>query len=657
MNTNRIIRSLALVIPVFAFLVSAASINLFPSASLLKALSWGGLILQAAYGYSLLVERFGAVQLPLGSHFGIGFSVLIAAGSFLNLFGFGSNAAIYCLIGIGVLFFTYTLLFRYRYSALQFRKFKAISILLVLICSLVYLYSFRIIPFNDHDDFHAYLVFPYKFLELGELGMDPYNERRLSSAFGGNAFIFAVMLSGAKLQFLHAMDFGVAKLAIIFSVLMIPLESSRLAFILKTALIGAILFLVAPAVNITPIFLPILLMLTLWLLMPWRINSGIEGGNNWPNAILFGLVLSALCSLKNSFIPYSAILGVFFIYAIASNRRNYLPYILSMAIAFLLFLTPWMIDLFKSSGTPLYPLLGNGFHASQYGDFSSPRDGLFTSGQIFYDVIKLISSINRTLLLLSCLYLAITIWIFLRFTGLSRSVRIRLLAPASASLIYAGSTLYLLGGYGTYRFIFSGIVCGLLIAPILFVQLKLSKKFIVFAVSISLILFGHSLRGFWMDFIGSPPTHFFYTSSEDEANKMRLKKYAQISASIPKDGDVLVRVAEPYLLQPRSNLYVTDFPGASSPKPGMPFDKGPEALLEYLRAQGIRYVVWDYGTSAGFSEERYGDRLRPTENPWARSQAQRTFDFQKNLEMLRRILPNQYDFDGVVVLDLGVQPI
>ena len=49
--------------------------------------------------------------------------------------------------------------------------------------------------FNLIDDYHAYFVFPHKMLQIGSLGSDPFSERRLVSALGGQSFLHTFSLS------------------------------------------------------------------------------------------------------------------------------------------------------------------------------------------------------------------------------------------------------------------------------------------------------------------------------------------------------------------------------------------------------------------------------------------------------------------------------
>ena len=98
--------------------------------------------------------------------------------------------------------------------------------------------------------------------------------------------------------------------------------------------------------------------------------------------------------------------------------------------------------------------------------------------------------------------------------------------------------------------------------------------------------------------------------------------------------------------------------GNVGPKPGVPYDQPPEALAQYLREQGIRYVAYSYANEALFSikdPELVSRQNHP--NPWIRTQAVRTFAVQKQLQSLgdrySRVFDNGQDF----VIDLSQRAI
>jgi hypothetical protein len=70
------------------------------------------------------------------------------------------------------------------------------------------------------------------------------------------------------------------------------------------------------------------------------------------------------------------------------------------------------------------------------------------------------------------------------------------------------------------------------------------------------------------------------------------KAYADLQGLVPEGAKILSMVDASYLLNYKRNpIYSINAVGGSSPPPGIPFEKGAKALADYLKAQGIRYVI------------------------------------------------------------------
>jgi len=120
---------------------------------------------------------------------------------------------------------------------------------------------------------------------------------------------------------------------------------------------------------------------------------------------------------------------------------------------------------------------------------------------------------------------------------------------------------------------------------------------------------------------------------------------------------LLTRLEYPFTLDfSRQTVFVADYPGGSSPPPGMPSFQGAEALAAYLTGQGVRYVAYSYRSEAGFDVGRWGHRLGEGTHPWTRAAARLAFDFQRSLDELGRTRARLYDDGDVFVIDLARTP-
>ena len=139
---------------------------------------------------------------------------------------------------------------------------------------------------------------------------------------------------------------------------------------------------------------------------------------------------------------------------------------------------------------------------------------------------------------------------------------------------------------------------------------------------------------------------------QDLVSEERRDAYADLSAHLPLDGAVLTRLDLPFLLRLRRDVFIADYPGGSSPPPGMPAGSDAGKLQRYLVGQGVRYVAWDYATQARFTRANYGKRLLPGAYTLDRTEAQHTFEFQDALEALRATRPLVFDRYGIAIIDL-----
>jgi hypothetical protein len=128
----------------------------------------------------------------------------------------------------------------------------------------------------------------------------------------------------------------------------------------------------------------------------------------------------------------------------------------------------------------------------------------------------------------------------------------------------------------------------------------------------------------------------------------------KVQDAVPPGAVLLTRLRYPFVLDfTRHAILVANYPGGSSPPPGMPSFEGGEPLGRYLCGQSVRYVAYSYRKEANFSREAFGHRLAPEALPWNRAQAEHALDFQDNLMALGRSRLRIFDNGDVFVLDLG----
>jgi hypothetical protein len=391
-----------------------------------------------------------------------------------------------------------------------------------------------------------------------------------------------------------------------------------------------------------------------WLLNLITTKHQIES-LGFKNGLFLGLALASLLTLKSTLSPYVAIctflIFCYIKFVLLVTWQKLLVCLFGAVLGGALMLLPWMIDLYQSSGTLFYPVLGKGFHATQYGYFYGATENFLSKEVIWANLSTVISPLGKSVFSISILLLLVLLFHIYR-----DSAQLHLLTfaamPLIASILNCLVVGFALGGYGAYRYVyFMGLAS--LVISVMAASLFMNKR------TVAMVVFG--IGAFFL--VRGVQDQVMYFSNHqnnvknawegiDPISAADQMRYLAASDALPSDGKILVRVAYSFLLKMSPSLLLADYPGSASPPPGMPMGKNSEELRGYLISQGVRYIIWDYKTQANFSLEAYGERLEPGTHPWIRSEAKLSFEFQGNLEKMRLSGKTIYDRDGIVIIDL-----
>lgn len=625
------------------------------------AFFWGICILFSLIGWGDMLNR---VLFPKNEAYwaqkaawGIAFSVFI--GGILNATWSISPTVILTYIGLG---FCYWLTEFYQTRKLfinslsqyiqYFRKDRIllIGVLLVLFLMLLrYMGSIATTNFNGHDDYYAYFVFPNKMLQMGSMGPDPFSARRIVSSLGGQTFLDTFILSVLPERNLNIIDSGIG-LIIAIGIILGFAREKKLTSLTTLCIILLFLFLPTYQVNITSIIIAESLYLSLFVLLSW---NQLRTNHFLANGCMVTFITAALCAVKSTFIIPGIILFVlsysFYIIESKFNKKAIYEFLFATGLL-ILFLLPWMISMYQSSGTFLWPLLGKGYHGSAYEWHLSSYSGL-TIFKLVKIIINAISRIDFLVLLLLGFFI-------LKRQGnklfCRESIFSLLLSVGLGKIILSLGT----GGYGIDRYSVSFVMPTLIILMIIALggiekensfSLKYSKSIFITIFVAILVLGWFGAKGMYKESlsnikIGLKNFNLFSTQEAVQYNKMLQ--------AIPPQETILTRLEKPFLLDFRRKVFIADIPGGSSLPPGMPFFKGSEALADYLVSKSIRYVAYSYANEAGFRFEELKNRLQPNSFTWFQLESQQTFDFQNNLRKLGETRKRIYDDGENFVLDL-----
>ncbi|MHC4571509.1 MAG: hypothetical protein ACYS0C_05485, partial [Planctomycetota bacterium] len=359
-------------------------------------------------------------------------------------------------------------------------------------------------------------------------------------------------------------------------------------------------------------------------------------------------------------IPTCAILFIlsYFFYIIKSKTKKKAVYEFFIATILVgVFLLPWMISMYQSSGTLLYPIFGKGYHGSVYGTFLPPSTGLTTSL-----AIRLIRYQLGRLYILSLLLLSFISFLFRP----TKFVRRRASLSISISAILGAPIMLITARIPHPRYYFSYVFAAIIILMMLAlsnIEEKDNSKFknyttVFISVLIAGIILGHNWYStqWWY----SPQSQYSRSIQNIKAGVANspfisdevVFRHTRMQQSIPQGETVLARLAYPFLLDfKRNRIFIADWPSGASLPPGMPSFRGAEALANYLISKSIRYVAYSYGDEALFWKKRFGKRVNQG-HPRIRTEARHAFDFQDNLKQLGKTRKRIHDDGYIFVLDL-----
>jgi hypothetical protein len=531
------------------------------------------LVLASFAGLGRIVQRTFGEQGAIYEAIALGFAVNLIIGGLLNLLGAISLTTVIAIEIVGLL----ALFLDRRRLIYELKKYpkQAYPFLVV---GVFYLLSVTNGVFNWTDDFNGYLIPVEKIIQTHQLGSDPFLIERLTG------------LSHFYAQAFYALQFGYAHLSlfdpglgrIIIGLLLIE----RLAKYFSTYPVIA------------------LALLTSGLLVAWTWNTvapvailtafltllTFEVLEQKTRPVHFGLIGATAISLKITAAPYVGLLGTIWLLSIA--RRQGIPYTARAAILASLCgpatLLPWMIPLYESSGTFMYPILGEGYQnlgpVYRFFSWHALWHNILTLAQAHF-VIGIILIISGAVVLIVESNKRETRWL-VTSTAVSMTACMLL-------IIYSAG-----GGFESFRYVQPVCVSFGIVLLIRFINEDIPKSnvaknvFAMFALVTAVTMI--------------PPRAFLTINKnniaailsgrellEDLISRRNALRQAQQLA--PEHERILALTDTAMMLDfARNPVWPTgDYPGASSPPPGISNLPAPSELKSYLLRLGIAYVLFE----------------------------------------------------------------
>lgn len=566
------------------------------------SLAWASLVLVALNGLGKLVSRLLHIQ-PFATSVScsLGIAAAIAVGGLLNLAHGIYPASIFALLALGLAaFFTFFKRHPRQYSWLRFWADSPGPVRLALLVALLILIArvfatVRLGSFNITDDSSAYLVFPQKMLAAHCFAFDPFSDRRLLSSLGGAYFLQTIVIAGTSLGHIAMADrtFGLILLAPV-------LFDLGIAFGLAPYQIAAMELLASlvpqETFNLTFIVLPVaMLMSMMWLLM--QIETAGEAFP-WQLLLSFGSIGGAAIAMKSTYLPFvGALLIVSPLFTIRTKNWKWSLFSFVTALfGVLATLLAWAIAMKLNSGTYLFPVLGRGLDYSRYAHLSHNHS---------FVTVRFLMKLGTqgVLLLVLAGFLAI-------LSPKSRRTKTAISFLVASAFAITAFNLESGGDY-IWRYNFPQFFCSVIVfyaaAGECFVAFPRARRSsLVFYAGMASL----ASMFFYYDLSGKAPQPFRQFKIEREEYRRALRagleerpleslgtehEYHAIQSAIPDNGTSLENVAYPFLFNyKRNNIFVMDWPGAASPRPGWPYRSTAVELASYLRDNSIRYLIYGY---------------------------------------------------------------
>lgn len=651
-----------------------------PIGSYFFAFAWGLIILAALAGWGSVLSRllFPMEQRDWALRAAWGLALSVVVGGVLNLGHWISRTSVLFYLGTGIVCWLAASLASIRRMAplrttlfqITTGNHKATIILGVLLVTLLaglrYAASVSVVRDDDAtgpsgqnrfypvDDYQAYMVLPEQMMQIGSLARDPFCSRRMESSLGGQSFLDTFVLSVLPLKHLRLIDPGVGLLLII--ALLWGDFKERQAPLLFFLAFALFFLFTGPEgreqggwANITSFYIGTALFLALARTLAWK---ALPTSGMLSRAVMIGLIASAICALKSTFIPFCGVfLACSYLFYVMerSSRRAAITELVCAGILTFAFTLPWMISEYQASGTLLYPLLGRGYHQSVYGQSVSPYSGLGIPDLLKLFTLALPEPLFVALVVLGLFYLA-SRWGSFR----GREAVFSLLVAA-----VVGDVLVLLTtrGVSSGRYSYPVVLAAILMlmaelvcnrSPALAERKSLSYAPLA-AVAIAIFLVGWSWNPCKILYVDCLRSIRLGLSNTSLITNQEIAAYRSLQHSVPAKEVILTKLDKPFLLDFKRNPAFVVGWVEESPPPGMPLFQGSEPLARYLISEKIRYVAYSYGRQ--FWQHRYPDEVMAILPPWFKA-LQQTYDFQDNLTELGKTRKRIYDDGRYFVLDL-----
>ena len=484
-------------------------------------------------------------------------------------------------------------------------------------------YAFMLLPshvFNISDDFYTYLPRPLRMLQTGTLAGNPFDVLG-KDTMGAQAFLQGFVLLGFPIEYLMGIDtvfsFALAGLLLIAIGKRIGLHWIYTVFALL-----AFLVINPQTVNISVVYLGSAMILGV-LLASYHLLDQLEdkNGNQIPisTAVMLGFLLASLIALKGTFISYALAYFAFFLTGmliVSTDKPRVLRLCGFVVLGAFVALLPWILLLGPHYVSVVQKALLPTANAA-VNHFSIIRgnpSALFSSANLLYGNSFLSYGIIVLILAAAGVYSLFSI-IGNKVSPTQRGYLI--IAAASCT---AGVISYFFFGLIFFAQQAVRYSCPILIATLPFACMAASRT-IPISWDASTIISPPGIKfsamlmiplivivPFWGNFtdrveraydqhmtLSFPVMDDYINYSRNAISAKAQHKIREIQYKTAPAQKILAWIPTPMHLDfSRNEIYSVMSSGLSTSWLDMPINNNTEEVVQYLKGQGIRYILWQY---------------------------------------------------------------
>ena len=517
---------------------------------------------------------------------------------------------------------------------------------------------------NPYDDDVSYYPFAKQLLQRGTL-LDPFSFRRMST-LGGQALHQALLLTRVGILHLNTFDRSMCFLLAVGLLASHRIGPSRRRVPVLARFLGVLFLIGLPnlSINSASHYSGLALFLALFqileLLPPEPANTILDAARR---LLPFALVGAALCTLRQN---YQATVGLFVVFTYASVwlklrhrialRRIAIEPLVYVGLIGVLVL-PWLVLLYRSNDTLLFPLMRGTFRADV-----AVTSRWMTPGKLlrFFAECWFKPDPVRTLPLFAFVGLLLpddnprrplaSQWLAMIFSlgmlcyafSLSDAGNLARyfygFATASALLTWHAAAAKLGGRANGAATSLRGAAPAMIAAVALVLPLQSESK-------LALKMLDARVRD---------TEEMLRRSVPPQPEPPVARAYHHLQEAVPAGDPILVMLDQPYLLDfARNPILNLDMEGLASPHPGIPCFRGSEPVADYLLAHGIRYVMFVFPEHSTYLYRRdiWLDHLFDPDEIW-RVYAPYMLDVMDNLVELSKTRAHVGDEANMVLVDV-----